>query len=84
MITKLAFRGFAAFIPQSQQGSALVLALISCVEPQSGFVAQCIRYSNEVPARDLLGDTGAGTAAIHPELLAELRNGMDGLPITGA
>jgi hypothetical protein len=43
---------------------------------------QRVRYSNEVPARDLLGDTGTGTAAIHPELLPGLRNGMDGLPIT--
>ena len=84
MTAKVAFYEFAAFTPSRDEAPELVHALIPCAEPQSRLVAQRVRYSNEVPARDLLGDTGAGTAAIHPELLPGLRNGMDGLPITWA
>jgi hypothetical protein len=66
MIGKIALCEFTALNPGDDEPTALDRVLISCAGQQSVFVTQRVRYSNEVPARDLQGDSGCGYAAIHP------------------
>ena len=84
MIAKIALCEFTALNLGRDEVAALVQVLIPCAGQQPGFVTQRVRYSNQVPARDLQGDSGCGYRGHPSRAPARVAYGMGGLPITCA